>query len=88
MNTCIAALLLVTAFGVERAPAAESEPPGPLPEVAVTWLGTAGWQVSQGNTVILIDPYLSRIRAPAPPGAPPLPASDARRLWLGRSSGV
>jgi L-ascorbate metabolism protein UlaG (beta-lactamase superfamily) len=81
MNKCIAALLLVMAFGIESASTAERDPPGPLPEVAVTWLGNAGWQVSEGNTVILVDPYLSRIRAPAPPGAPPLPASDTRRAY-------
>lgn len=81
MNKCIAALLLVMAFGVEGASSAERDPPGALPEVAVTWLGNAGWQVSEGNTVILVDPYLSRIRAPAPPGAPPLPASDTRRAY-------
>ena len=27
----------------------------------VTYLGTAGWEIADGNTVILVDPYLSRI---------------------------
>jgi L-ascorbate metabolism protein UlaG (beta-lactamase superfamily) len=31
-------------------------------EVKLTYLGTAGWEITDGKTVILIDPYLSRIR--------------------------
>src|SRR5258705_2668607 len=30
--------------------------------VKLTYLGTAGWEITDGKTVILIDPYLSRIR--------------------------
>jgi L-ascorbate metabolism protein UlaG (beta-lactamase superfamily) len=35
--------------------------------------------VSDASTVILVDPYLSRIRGPAPPGAPPPPAGGDTR---------
>ena len=38
-------------------------------QVVLKYLGTAGWEVSDGTTVILIDPYISRIKGPAPPGA-------------------
>jgi L-ascorbate metabolism protein UlaG (beta-lactamase superfamily) len=38
-------------------------------KVILRWLGTAGWEISDGATVILIDPYLSRINGPRPPGA-------------------
>ena len=38
-------------------------------QVVLRWLGTAGWEISDGSTVILIDPYLSRINGPRPPGA-------------------
>ncbi len=31
-------------------------------KVKVTYLGTAGWEISDDQTVILVDPYLSRIR--------------------------
>ena len=31
-------------------------------QVKITYLGTAGWEITDGKTVILIDPYLSRIR--------------------------
>jgi L-ascorbate metabolism protein UlaG (beta-lactamase superfamily) len=36
-------------------------------------MGTAGWEISDGTTVILIDPYLSRVFGPQPPGRPPFP---------------
>lgn len=40
-------------------------------QVILRWLGTAGWEISDGTTVILIDPYLSRIFGPQPPGRTP-----------------
>ena len=36
-------------------------------QVVLKYLGAAGWEISDGTTVILIDPYLSRINGPAPP---------------------
>lgn len=35
--------------------------------VVLTWLGTAGWQITDGTT----DPYTSRIFGPQPPGRTP-----------------
>jgi L-ascorbate metabolism protein UlaG (beta-lactamase superfamily) len=37
-------------------------------QVTLKYLGTAGWEISDGSTVILLDPYVSRIHGPAPPG--------------------
>ena len=34
--------------------------------VQLKYLGTAGWEISDGQTVVLIDPYLSRVRMTAP----------------------
>jgi len=34
--------------------------------VTLTYMGTAAWEISDGTTVILIDPYLSRILLPIP----------------------
>ncbi len=39
--------------------------------VALEYMGAAGWRISDGTTIILIDPYLSRILGPPPPLAPP-----------------
>lgn len=81
MNKRITVLVLVTTLGVANAWTAKRGEPAPPSGVTLTWLGNAGWQVSDANTVILVDPYLSRLRAPPPPGAPPLPAGDTRPAY-------
>ena len=52
-------------------------------QVVLKYLGTAGWEITDGTTVILIDPYLSRINGPAPPGggAGHSLAGDTRRAY-------
>ena len=35
-------------------------------QVRLTYLGTAGWEITDGRTVVLIDPYLSRHRRVIP----------------------
>ena len=40
-------------------------------QVTLEYMGAAGWRISDGTTVILIDPYLSRIIGPPPPLVPP-----------------
>jgi L-ascorbate metabolism protein UlaG (beta-lactamase superfamily) len=50
--------------------------------VALTYLGTAGWEISDSKTVVLIDPYLTRI-----PAFEPCCGYD-RLLELLRPSGV
>jgi L-ascorbate metabolism protein UlaG (beta-lactamase superfamily) len=44
---------------------------GTSSQVTLEYMGTAAWKISDGTTVILIDPYLSRILGPPPPLAPP-----------------
>ena len=52
----------------------------PLPAaVQLKYLGTAGWELSDGTTTILIDPYLSRLRMLTPNDG--LLASDQRKLF-------
>lgn len=53
-------------------------------QVTVTYLGTAGWQISDGNVILLIDPYFSRLRGK--PSAPGMPgdkenANDHRHIY-------
>lgn len=65
------ALLLLSFF---PASAQEQTPPkstAAQPRVFVEYLGTAGWRISDGSTVILVDPYISRIIGPPPPLRPP-----------------
>ena len=35
-------------------------------QVRLSYLGTAGWEITDGKTVVLIDPYLSRLKSRAP----------------------
>ena len=46
-------------------------------QVVLKYLGTAGWEITDGTTVILIDPYLSRINGPAPQEEEPATPSTA-----------
>jgi L-ascorbate metabolism protein UlaG (beta-lactamase superfamily) len=52
-------------------------------QVILRWLGTAGWEIGDGRTVILIDPYVSRIFGPQPSGRTPFarPAGDMRPVY-------
>jgi len=51
--------------------------------VTLRYLGTAGWEITDGTLVILVDPYLSRIYGPQPPGRPPFARApgDTRPLY-------
>lgn len=61
-------------------PLVAQAPPVAKTQVALTYMGTAAWQIADGKTVILIDPYLSRIqiRAPSAPASSGQAAGDAR----------
>jgi len=48
-------------------------------EVSLKYLGCAGWEITDGRTVILVDPYLSRIRHAL--YEPPAPPGDSRRVF-------
>lgn len=51
-----------------RLPAQNKAGAGKDGSVTLKYLGAAGWEISDGATVILIDPYVSRINGPPPPG--------------------
>jgi len=38
----------------------------------LTYLGTAGWKINDGNLTVLIDPYISRVKLGTGPGISPL----------------
>jgi len=51
--------------------------------VHLTYLGTAGWQITDGKTVILVDPYFTRPKMNTPNDAP---APDDPRPLVTRNS--
>jgi L-ascorbate metabolism protein UlaG (beta-lactamase superfamily) len=62
-------LQFLLALTVLAAAAAQSQQAAdPNKQVTLKYLGAAGWEISDGRTVILLDPYVSRINGPAPPG--------------------
>jgi L-ascorbate metabolism protein UlaG (beta-lactamase superfamily) len=68
-------LILTFLIGALAVPATTSRP------VVLRYLGTAGWEISDGNVVILVDPYLSRIKGPPPPGGTGQTPSDPRPAY-------
>src|SRR3989441_1526462 len=72
------AATVICAFAGQQPPSSEKSG-----QVILRWLGTAGWEISDGTTVILIDPYISRIYGPQPPGRTPFarPPGDTRPLY-------
>lgn len=64
---------------------AASVAPSDAARVTLTYLGTAGWEISDGNVVLLLDPYFSRVHSTLPASilvagtpAPSHPESDKR----------
>ena len=60
----VAATTLVCALAGQTSPSAKKDG-----QVSLTYMGTAAWEISDGSTVILIDPHLSRIRLQDLPAA-------------------
>ena len=74
---------LVQETGVKPTPRSQGERGHTPVQVVLKYLGTAGWEISDGQTVILIDPFVSRINGPAPPGggSSHVVAGDTRRAY-------
>jgi L-ascorbate metabolism protein UlaG (beta-lactamase superfamily) len=73
----LTALMPVKGMAQDHPRAAKNDP------VTLKYLGAAGWEITDGTTIILIDPYLSRINGPPPPdGGSAQPArGDTRRKY-------
>src|ERR1700741_1916421 len=79
LKSALAGLLILAI-----APSASPQPkPTSGVQVTLRYLGTAGWEISDGTMVILVDPYLSRIHGPQPPVPPPFARApgDTRPLY-------
>ena len=58
-------LMLIAFFGMLAAN-------GQKNPLELTYLGTAGWKIKDGNLTVLIDPYISRVKLGTGPGISPL----------------
>src|SRR3974377_1181613 len=64
------------------APATLSQEGAKPNQLILKYLGTAGWEITNGAPPTLIHPYLSRINRPAQPGSSGHPiAGDTRRAY-------
>lgn len=83
MKSCLPCFAFTLAALVASATHAQETAAKPN-QIILKYLGTAGWEITDGITTILVDPYLSRINGPAPPGGGSgHPASgDTRRAYV------
>ena len=72
---CLFTIVALVTLAAQNQPNAEKSKP-----VTLKYLGAAGWEITDGTTYILIDPYLSRINGPAPPGSHSI-AGDTRPAY-------
>lgn len=73
--------ILVVAAAVTVAAAQRPESAAPS-RVTLKYLGTAGWEISDGRTTLLVDPYLSRLHMTSP-NDDVLPGDTRRRFTPG-----
>ena len=73
MRLACAAILVCGAALLQSADAARGS------DVRLAYLGTAGWQITDGHTTVLVDPYLSRLKRVSPNDE--VAADDARPLY-------
>jgi len=62
LRTRLINLIFVFAFLVSFLTKAQNDP------IKLTYLGTAGWKITDGNITVLIDPYISRVKLGTGPG--------------------
>jgi len=72
---CLFTIVALVTLAAENPPNA-----GKINPITLKYLGAAGWEITDGTTFVLIDPYLSRINGPPPPGGHPM-AGDTRRVY-------
>jgi L-ascorbate metabolism protein UlaG (beta-lactamase superfamily) len=74
MNRATSTALIVVVMAMSASPLTQSPA-----AVRLKYLGTAGWEISDGRTTILVDPYLSRLHMTSP-NDDVLPGDPRRRF--------
>jgi L-ascorbate metabolism protein UlaG (beta-lactamase superfamily) len=72
---CLFTIVALVTLAAQNPPNA-----GKINPITLKYLGAAGWEITDGTTFVLIDPYMSRINGPPPPGGHPM-AGDTRRAY-------
>jgi len=55
-------LLLVATGALLSPPGLDAQLMESAPSLQLTYLGTAGWEIQDGNVTVLVDPYISRLK--------------------------
>jgi hypothetical protein len=71
LTFCVFSMLLLGTSAAQDRPN-----PGKNNQVTLKYLGAAGWEITDGTTYILIDPYLSRINGISKSSPSTQPESD------------
>ena len=50
------------------------------PEIRLTYLGNAGWVITDGKTILIVDPYITQFRHPPGPATTGRPSDPQARL--------
>src|SRR6266850_2310271 len=62
----VVAALVASQLGTAHGESRGAKANDPKTLVTLKFLGTTGWEISDGSVVILVDPYLSRLRTARP----------------------
>ena len=72
-------LLLVATATLLPSPELDAQLMESAPSLQLTYLGTAGWEIQDGNVTVLVDPYISRLKYGG--GRHPAPQQNLRALF-------
>tara|TARA_R110002073_G_scaffold8207_3_gene45778 strand:+ start:60450 stop:61391 length:942 start_codon:yes stop_codon:yes gene_type:complete len=75
LNTCFKVILFVVVLTTSPTTNGQNE------SLKLKYLGTAGWEITDGTIRVLIDPYISRVKLGAGPGISP----DDKRQTVNRN---
>ncbi len=73
IQTSIFSVLFLLIFFASQVASSQNEP------LQLKYFGTAGWEISDGNITVLIDPYITRMKLGTGPG---VSAEDTRKTVL------
>src|SRR6516162_614017 len=73
MSSFVAGVVLLCLTGIDAQESKSATSLAIQAGVRGRYLGVAGWEITDGKTVVLIDPYISRLSGPPGDGSPTPP---------------